>query len=731
MDRSTNRSIFSTIAKADLVGRDDDIERVVATASPTAAELGRMVVLAKPHAGASELLRQAYDTLYFGQAATIPFYFEFRRSDGDARGAAMRFLRDFLTQTVAFRRRDPAVISNSPEICEVAELATPADSYWIDRLVETCRNGSNLDDDRSFIRNCFSAPIRAANQGAHAILLIDAAHIADDLDGGGDLLNGLFENYGRSQVSVVVSGYRRALFGRSNWPTITLDALNMADAGRLIERLSARSATAINDQTRDLIALQLDGSPRLISSLVSSAADRRADLSSFDSVERVYTDEIFGGRIGRYYEGLFADAVPDAAVRGDMLKLIAGTRDAAHGNFPVAYIVKRLNSDRPAAERSLVRLFQSEIINISGLEASIDPANRAASDYFNAKIRLVVASQPRALAVGETLADNIRRAPQLMAAHYRRGSSIGLRELLTAFDGRAISPLLLDYGRFKPELKGSDSDKITSSLKDAIDQVELPVVTYTANAAAFYPQFADLCPAERAAVGLGYLRMPKKTPIAVLVAEIDSKLEAKRDVTDFWLDRLEMLAAHCGFENYRPWLIAPEGFDDEAMELLRSRRAYGSSRSQAELLASTLAADLPTANTSDAKAYEFVIPMGEDTEMIAAHTIEEIAHRHGIESKAINQIKTAVVEACINAAEHGHSPDRKIYQRYVVDCEKLVITISNRGVAFDDAKLNEITPTDGRRGWGLKLMKNLMDDVRLETVDDGTRVTMTKFLVKT
>ena len=33
---------------------------------------------------------------------------------------------------------------------------------------------------------------------------------------------------------------------------------------------------------------------------------------------------------------------------------------------------------------------------------------------------------------------------------------------------------------------------------------------------------------------------------------------------------------------------------------------------------------------------------------------------------------------------------------------------------------------DTRRGWGLGLMRNLMDEVRVESVDDGTRIVMTK-----
>ena len=41
--------------------------------------------------------------------------------------------------------------------------------------------------------------------------------------------------------------------------------------------------------------------------------------------------------------------------------------------------------------------------------------------------------------------------------------------------------------------------------------------------------------------------------------------------------------------------------------------------------------------------------MGEDTELIAAHTVEQIARRMEFQPEAINQIKTALVEACKRA----------------------------------------------------------------------------------
>jgi serine/threonine-protein kinase RsbW len=137
--------------------------------------------------------------------------------------------------------------------------------------------------------------------------------------------------------------------------------------------------------------------------------------------------------------------------------------------------------------------------------------------------------------------------------------------------------------------------------------------------------------------------------------------------------------------------------------------------------------------------FEMVIPMGDDTELIAAHTVEQIARRISFRPEAINQIKTALVEACINATEHSLSPDRKIYQRFRVESDRLVVTVSSRGVVpaslasqnGEGPEGNDLTEgTKEARGWGLKLIRTLMDEVEFERVDDGTRLRMTKYLRK-
>ena len=157
--------------------------------------------------------------------------------------------------------------------------------------------------------------------------------------------------------------------------------------------------------------------------------------------------------------------------------------------------------------------------------------------------------------------------------------------------------------------------------------------------AAFYPPIEQAADQERCAVAHGFDagQYSDASEVVWLAAEIESKLEAGRGITEVWCDRLMQVARVCGFQRVRLWLVAPEGFTAEASELLNEREAYGSSRHQLELLTARInAASAAMAPRDCARRVEMVIPMGDDTELIAAHTVEQIARRISFTPEAIN-----------------------------------------------------------------------------------------------
>lgn len=738
-NEAVKTKILSRLESEDFIGRTSEIDEILRHAKGQNQAKG-LLLLSAPNTGLSELLRQTYDQLFYEQGEIIPVYFSFTENDQTPEQFAKHFLQTVLLQVVAFRRNDPKILDAAPEICEISELALPSDGQWIDRLVSACESNSRLRDERSFVKQALSAPLRAKGRGANLFVIFDNFHLIENVKGEINLLDELKEIYQRSTVPFVFAGRRRFVFGTVQSGTaslleteiIRLNTLSEADARFLTNHLSDKIKVKINPQTIDLIVQQFQQNPSFITSAFLLAQEKEMDLDSFQKVEQIYSDMVLGGRISKFYNTLFDEITPNLLIQNKIIDLLVNEERKT----PVENWRKRLALAEEDFRKLINLLNIHEIIRLTSGMIEFSSENEILRDYVETRYRLEVVGEARALVVGNLLSDSLKRAPKIMTRYYRRSSALGLRELLSVFNCQTIPISLLDYANFKVHHKGAEEAEIIKGIEHETEKVGLPQTVYTANCVAFYPPINQFLEDERAAVGFGFEKgnYLEETEIVWIAAEIDSKLEASAELTEFWCDRLEMVALMCNFLNYQLWLITHEGFSPEAIEILNQRKAYGSSRQQVELLIKNLKAENLLKERLNANEYEMIVPMGDDTEMIAAHAVEEIARRHDFQPRAINQIKTALVEACINASEHSLSPDRKIYQKFTVEDDKIIITITNRGVKIPDKKqsesVSEIEPNEGRRGWGLKLMRNLMDEVKFEQVDDGTRISMVKYLKK-
>ena len=739
MSNCEQTKILSSIEAEDFIGREREIDTLLRHAKGE-SNLKGMLILSQPAQGLSELLRQTYDQLFYDQSSTIPVYFEIKKSDENLKDLAVRFLQTFLEQTVAFRRNNTGIIDSSPDICEISELATPSDGAWVDRLITACTNESELNNESSFIRQAFSATLRANANGAKVFVMFDNLEGIENIAGETDLLEELKEIFKRSEVPFVFAGKRRFVLKAMLTGNTKLDEMEVLqlhshsfeNSGILVEHLAEKNKINITDQTRDLIVQQFHGSPIFVRHIIESAGEKQINLDSFQVVQKIYTQELFGGKVSGYYDSVFNEISSNVEVQKQFISLIYNSLTVETERFPIESWQKHVSLNKTEFYRAMSLLNSYEILTISSNMVEASRENSVLTDYLVKRFRLEIRGDARAIAVVETLSQFLKQAPLTMAKYYRRKSAIGLRELMAIFDCQEIPISLIYYNVFKDLHKGKEASEILKDVEKDPQSVELPQIVYTANTVAFYPSISKLTEKERSAVALGFEAAEYKdeNEIVWIAAEVDSKLEANEDVTRFWCDRLEMVALMCDFANYRLWLISPEGFSPEAIEVLNERNAIGSSRKQVELLAKYIDAEDIIGKKANDNEFEMVIPMGDDTELIAAYAVEELARRHSFETKAINQIKTAMVEACINATEHSHSPDRKIYQKFNVENDKITITISNRGLRFKGNETKEIKPNEGRRGWGLKLMKSLMDEVKFEQVDDGTKISMVKYLVQ-
>ena len=738
------RRILGRVTHNDFVGRVKELDRIMAHAEP--ANTGRgLLLLMEPSAGVSELLRQAYDQIFNRRSDVIPIYFAFTRNETTAVSAAIEFLTTFLQQYIAFRRDEPVVSHSTLTLQDLVELAPGADLEWIEQLVESYRRLRFSNDDKALVRFCLGAPQRVPPGRGRPFVMLDGSQLAEYLNGVVVLGTEVLRVFGSGGFSFVLAGLRRQILAAAHeakcnfelLDTLRLRQLDAKQAAVLVQHVARRQRVTTSEAARDLLVQQFGGSPLFISTFLQAAREKNASLISYLDCQRLYVDELLGGHLHRHFAELLEEIAPRLDTRHLLIRLLweAVAGEDQTSSFEVWR--KRLHVTAGELLEILHRLHVQEFVNWNQgiIEAGAGP--QAWKDYLKVRYRLDVLNDPRVLVVADALADSLKRAPHTMARHYRQLAGGGLRETIERFNCQRVPSVLLDYAAFSRKYKGADSDTIASGLEAESDLFKLPQTVHLASCVAFDSDMRQLSEEDRCLVAHTFedAIYSDAQEVVWLAVDIESKLEVEADVARSWIERFETLAAHLGFSRYQLWLVSNEGFTHEANRVLSRNKAFGSSRQQLTLVAERLGetAESSVLQSTESNEFLMVVPMGEDNELIAASTAEQLAKRLMFRPEAINQIKTAVVEACINASEHSFSPDRKIYQRFRLESDRLVVTISSRGIV--PANLNgtrgssETTEAaEERRGWGLKLIRTLMDEVEFERVDDGTSLRMTKYL---
>jgi serine/threonine-protein kinase RsbW len=131
------------------------------------------------------------------------------------------------------------------------------------------------------------------------------------------------------------------------------------------------------------------------------------------------------------------------------------------------------------------------------------------------------------------------------------------------------------------------------------------------------------------------------------------------------------------------------------------------------------------------------IPVAPDMEIQATAQAAAIGEYIDMPRDKIDEVKLALVEACINAFEHAQTRDERVHLTFRTGREEegseyLEVEVLDRGKGFDlltvDPPSPEKTFTGGKkRGWGLQIIRSLMDSVVITSGEWGTRILMRKY----
>ena len=131
------------------------------------------------------------------------------------------------------------------------------------------------------------------------------------------------------------------------------------------------------------------------------------------------------------------------------------------------------------------------------------------------------------------------------------------------------------------------------------------------------------------------------------------------------------------------------------------------------------------------KKADLILPSIPEMELTATKAAEGVGQFMKLDQDKIEEIKMALIEACINAIEHSQSKDGRINISFDMGEDELTVQITDHGQGFDLEKARAELKArrergERQRGWGLAIMEELMDKVEIDSNEEGTTITMVK-----
>jgi serine/threonine-protein kinase RsbW len=134
--------------------------------------------------------------------------------------------------------------------------------------------------------------------------------------------------------------------------------------------------------------------------------------------------------------------------------------------------------------------------------------------------------------------------------------------------------------------------------------------------------------------------------------------------------------------------------------------------------------EAPASNTPkpQPEQVEIFLPSTLGYEKVARNAAEAVAEEMGFSPDRIEDLKTAISEACMNAIEHGNQEDKTTSVTVLLTAapQQLEIKVADEGLT----PMPEQIPPPGRpgednRGWGMFFIKELVDEVEITRLPQG------------
>ncbi len=736
----------------DFFGREDELSALTRAAVDGGRDIGlSFMIYGPPNIGKTLLLLKLRETLRSrreeeGAARPFPFYFSFSQILSHPLALSQHFLQEFLGQLLLFFGDEHAPAFDPEAMCE--RLAAHGYTAGQPALAAHARYTS-AGDGLSAMVNAVSLPFAVSGGAFFPVFLFDDFQYTGKLQGvpEGTMLSilrpyiksGRFPMFlsGSSPGRVTASLKREGLFGA--FQMMEVGGLGPEASLKLWSHLLERRRVEISPSLLPRATQRVGGIPFYQRLLIEDMFFRGIQVADPITLENVYALSVTEGKLNRYWREFFENSFPDRARRGRAIRFL---KRILYDRFPLDSVEGAFSLMGTSAEEGEAILSTLEFKGLlkADLEQLTFVEDPVLADFlfwaFERGLLGKGGSQVAAAIVQARLANASAEAGQ-GEAHTRRVSVV--KELMRKWDLREVPQLLFDYGPFREKFGRKGLLEVVIGMEGEPVRTRLPKISSVSTgyrARRGGPRFDfDL-------VGYGFLDVDfsEENLVVWAVDVVPEKNLTARNVEHFE-NRCRLLSLEKGLpaDRFRKWMLLNESADPAAIDLAGQYGIYLSHPAQIRLFLNLFGLEelertageerqesvVPPVRAERPVEYELVLPMKADSEMVAARVAEAVAAFASVDADTVDRIKMAVIEACINAFEHSASTSGKVRLRYLLSPGKIELYVQDDGKGFQAGKGREGPKKN--RGWGLKLIRELVDEVDIDTGLDGTVVRMVKY----
>jgi serine/threonine-protein kinase RsbW len=732
------RSIFPTCPDSEFFGRSREIDYICSRAADRDRLVPNILLVGHSRIGKTEILRRVHRNLFWLHTAVVPVYYRFI-AGASPEAFAEDFIKEVIKQRVAFSRRDPdfATIELSLDHLERL-LIDDYDAADMAGFIQRHREAKESGDTTAMLRNAIGVSGKGSPKIPVYLILDDLDLAATPTPTPAGIIAELGSSLGPGGSQFLASGASGQSFEALSLggyvETMKLDGLTEEDGVAMMVDLSAQYGIEYDTEILTQAVRTLSGNPMYIKNVIWAAFNSSRPLVTLADLAALYVDELTTGNIGFTLRGALRLGGRDdlrvlsACIDADDTGAIT-TEEELAGRF-------RLTPKTLSA--ALERLRAMALVEVK-LGAVSWAGSSVMKDFVRYTSETGLKGKSASQVKTRLVRDILKAGYSSRGEEVRKSFSEEVLSVVRSFAGQRVLKLLFKNSAFAERRAdgASGGGAIETIGAGEADTMELPRVVGCFDTLKM--ERRETGPPCFIADGFQNERYETGNEVVwILSVKEDLSPVNTGDVENF-LRRVLLLRDRYRTARVMRWILSREGFTEEALKRLDIEGVYTTDAAQLAILAEALSpkgvlsSERGAQNLAPAREFELLLPRSTKSELVAVRAAEEIGAEMGFDPDSVGQIKAALVEACINAFEHSGAQSGKVHLRFVASADRLTIYVQNYGVDFDGAARERATAKAGalphKRGWGLELMRGLMDEVRFDRLARGTRIVLVKLLV--